>query len=54
MDNFEKLKQAGLADDSFTQDEKDEINFLNPATVDKIIAAASPATGLDGGGGMQG
>lgn len=53
MENFDKLKQAGLADESFTNDERDEINDLSPSLVDKIIAAAKEPEGLDGAAGMQ-
>ncbi len=39
MTNFDKLKDAGLADDNFNDDQIAEIDGLTEETVDAIIAA---------------
>ena len=54
--NFDKLKNAGLANDDFTADQKAEIEDLSGSTVDNIVSAAnssSRGSTLDGGGGQQ-
>lgn len=53
MSNFEKLVQAGLANDGFTADEQAEINDLSESTVNKIIAAANVEQDLTGSIGQQ-